>query len=584
MQQRIPVITSIEIEEFAGGVVTVPQALVTNGIFMPRANGEMYVTQRPSINIAIDASAVVSDVRGRGIFYWTIKDKLYFVNDNKVYYGDYTAEVVEAAVTVSDVTGVAGTATVTTAAPHGYKTDDKITIAGTTSYNGEYVIIKTGASAFTFAHAATTSEPGSATRRLGGGGHDRVYFLEIGSYLVILDPEDNAGWYIIDSNPQVLVEITGAGFPSHINSLALARGGAVLDGTLYVMDTLGTIANSDIEDPTTWDVLGFIEAEVEKDGGVMLAKHNNHLVAFGNRTIEYFYDAANPAPASPLSVRQDVSHEIGMAAFDSVWSSNNELFFVAQARTGSLGVYRMRSFTVEEISPPVLDTLLTSAVNTDGLEFFGSGFTAGNDSYYVLTIYQLNTDAESLESFVFNSRTSTWTRFELMHSGIDDCPIMDFTVANATQLGKGILINGDIVTIADDLAPQDSVLAQGGVFEDDPPVFELGVFTNASPGYGTDISMEIITGQSDHQTINRKFMSSLRLVGPKTSASQTMTVEWSNESNSAYNTFSTIDTSIPGRRIPRLGSYRQRNFKLTYAGSERIELDALEAEVNAGKY
>jgi hypothetical protein len=63
-----------------------------------------------------------------------------------------------------------------------------------------------------------------------------------------------------------------------------------------------------------------------------------------------------------------------------------------------------------------------------------------------------------------------------------------------------------------------------------------------------------------------------------------MTVQWTDESNDDYNTGKTIDTSIPGQRIARLGSYRQRNFKLTYAGTERIELDALEVELNTGSH
>lgn len=229
----------------------------------------------------------------------------------------------------------------------------------------------------------------------------------------------------------------------------------------------------------------------------------------------------------------------------------------------------------------------------DSKKLIGSGFTASHDSFYILTVYHLDAsdNVYPLESLVYSFSTNTWTRFDLMHAGINECPMVDFAVVNKTQLGEGILSNGDVVTIADDFSPLDSTNAQGGVFEalsdvvdTSLAVFENGVFTAATPGFGTNISMEIVTGHTDHNTVNRKFMSSLRVAGPVTKAAQTLTVQWSDESNQAYNAGKTIDTSLPARRINRLGSYRQRNFKLTYAGDERIELDALEIEMKAGNY
>lgn len=584
---RWPVQSTLGIEEFVGGEITVAVSMVTNGIFQKRSDGKLFTTQRPSINISKDASADVSDLRGRGCFYWSANSALYFVNDNKVYKGAYSVEVVEA--TVSTTLTRSGSTATAAATAHGYKNGDKITIAGAneTEYNGEFVISNVSANAFDYTVTGTPATPATGTitsqRSLGGGGTDKVYFFEIGNYLVIIDPEDNSGWYIAVGAPQVLVEITDTDFPGHLASATLARGGAVLDGTLYVMNTAGTLSASGLEDPTAWGALDVIEAEVQQDGGVMLSAHLNHVVAFGQRTIEFFYDAANPT-GSPLSVREDVSHEMGLTDFDTVWSANNELFFVAQSSQGSVGVYRMQSFMPAEISTPDLATFLTAAVHADSKKLLACGFTSGSDSYYILTVYHLNgnSDIAPLESVVYSTLTNTWTRFELMHSGIDDCPLVDFAVTNATQLGEGILANGDVVTIADDFAPQDSTLAQGGVYE--AGVYEAGVYTAASAGIGTNISMEIITGHSDSDTVNRKFMNTLRLAGPVTEASQTMTVQWSDESNQDYNSGKTIDTSLPGRRVTRLGSYRQRNFKLTYAGSERIELDALEVDLKAGNY
>jgi len=582
---RIPPIATLGIEEFSGGEITVPISRVVNGIFAKRSTGKFYVTQRPSLDINHDASVDVTDARGRGIFYWEANSAEFFINDNKVYKGDYNTLVNEAAVTVTDIDGDGTTATAT-AASHGYKTGDKITIAGASDslLNGEFVITRTNDNVFTYlSTSSATNDSGTAVRGLGGGGTDRVYFFEIGDYLAIIDPEDNTGWYIAVATSTVLHEIVDTDFPGHHSSsgLSLARGGAVLDGTLYVMDTIGSIAGSDLETPVDWDALNFLTAEVEKDGGVALTKHNNHVVALGNRTIEFFYDARNPT-GSPLAARQDIVHEVGISDFDTIWSDQNTMFFVAQTKTGGLTVKQMTAMALTDISSGDLDTFLTSAVQTDNKKLVASGFSTGETVFYIITVYHVTGDIVPLESIVYNTSTGTWTQFELMHTGINDCPLINWTVATDTRLSQGILSNGDVITVSDDYSPYDSVNATAGVYEAD--TYEEDVYTAGSPGYGTAISMEIITGETDNETTNTKFMSSLRAAGPKTKTSQTLTVQWSDEDNDSYNTGKTIDTSIPGHRINRLGSYRRRNFKLTYAGTEQYELDALEADVKAGNY
>lgn len=59
--------------------------------------------------------------------------------------------------TISTITHVGAVATLTTAAPHGLITGNRVTITGASSseYNGTYVITKTGASTFTYTMAST---------------------------------------------------------------------------------------------------------------------------------------------------------------------------------------------------------------------------------------------------------------------------------------------------------------------------------------------------------------------------------------------------------------------------------------------
>ena len=123
---RIPVTTSLAIDNFSGGVINIASSSTTNAIFNKYADGRLFFTQRPSINIFEDASVTVADTKGRGIYYWNEVSARYFVNDNVVYKGDYSS-------------------------PLG-------------------VNLTTGT--------------------------DKVYFFEVGEYLVILDPQNNEGWTI----------------------------------------------------------------------------------------------------------------------------------------------------------------------------------------------------------------------------------------------------------------------------------------------------------------------------------------------------------------------------------------------------
>lgn len=74
---------------------------------------------------------------------------------------DLTA-ILAGAKTITTITWSGGTATVTTSAPHGFATGDRVTIAGQTptGYNGTYAITVTGATTFTY---ALVSNPGVQT-------------------------------------------------------------------------------------------------------------------------------------------------------------------------------------------------------------------------------------------------------------------------------------------------------------------------------------------------------------------------------------------------------------------------------------
>lgn len=576
---RIPVPLDLKIEDFAGGVILAKDSGTKNCIFSKKPDGSYFLSQRPSVNIVVDASATVSDAKGRGNYYWNAVGALYFVNAGEVYKDNYSTPVREAAqsIGVGDVDSAATTVTVTLAA-HGYQTGDSVVIAGAdqTEYNGTYTITVTGANTFTytFAGSATTPATGTITaRRTLKDGIEKCYIFELDTYLIILDAQGQQGWYISSGSSTTLNKITDADFPSD-----LARGGAILNGRLYVLGQDGQLYASDEGNPSAWNALNVIQANYSPDAGMLLDVHHKHLAAYGANTIEYFYDAANPT-GSPLAKRQDIVHEVGTIDEDTLWTDNNVTFFVGISRTGGLSVYVMAGFQITALSSPEIDSFLTTSYMKENKHFHASGAVVGGRVFYFLTVYQGTTEVEPLTTLVFSGteKLKTWGTWELMHDGIDHFPLVSWTLSTSSTTTKGMLSNGDIVTFQDDLNPEDLTLAFG-VYESG--IYESGIYLE-SGGVGTPIEIEAVFGAKDFGTMNYKRMDSVRLTGNKTEESQTLTLYASDELNTDWVEVGSFDMSIPGERVNRLGSFRQRNLKLVGAPNERIELSGLEPEVKA---
>lgn len=409
-------------------------------------------------------------------------------------------------------------------------------------------------------------------------GTEKVWFFEIGDYLVILDPENNEGWTISSAAATTINQIVDVDFPTEQTpALQLTRGGIVLNGKLYVGTTDGDIYESAIEDPTSWAALDFRNAEISPDDGVYIGEHHQHVVAIGTHSLEFFYDAGNPT-GSTLSPRTDIDYSVGATSRDSFWEEADLLFWVGYTESGGVSVYSLQNFVPVKISSPSIDTFLGSAITVDDIQLMGSGFQVGGRIYYVLTLYNLITTIQPTETLVYELTSNRWYLWELELNGIDYCPLMDWTKASDTRLGEGILSNGDLITPIDSNSAQDTVGASS-VYESG--VYELDVYS--STGFtGAAIGMELVTGPQDFGSRKRKFQSELWPVGTPTDETATLNVSVSDESDDNWQTSRPIDVSNINARLRRLGKFRQRNYKLHYQSAEQYRLEGIETVEKLG--
>lgn len=408
-------------------------------------------------------------------------------------------------------------------------------------------------------------------------GSKKCKFLVVAGTLLLIDTENSEAFTITTGG--TVTEITDTDFPpKQASPVSLAYGGAILDGYFFVMGTDGVIYNSNLLAPATWDALGFISAERDPDGGQYLGKHHDNLVALGVKTTEFFYDNANSV-GSPLNRRQDISYNIGCSNGESVWEEGDRMFFVGVNSSGALGVYTLVNFSIKKVSSSSIDSFLTQAIVKDGYTAVGSGLSAQGHVFYILTVHLHPDDIIPYITLVFDSSSGLWGEWETSINDITKFPLIDWTTRTGVvpRYGEGILSNGDLITINDNMIPQDTLLATTYVTEG---YVETGYISD-SGGAGTAITMKSRIGMYDGGADVVKFASDLRHVGDLTTTSQNLTIRWANENNSSFNAGTTVDTS-KFSKIRRMGMFRRRNHEIEYSGDEIVRLEALEGNLNIG--
>ena len=432
---------------------------------------------------------------------------------------------------------------------------------GIYKWNSTYYFIR-GNVVYIGSYAATVTGPA-----IGASG--KVYFAEVGEYLVWIDTEFNKGYYIHSGTPTVYAEITDVDFPpKQTPALTLVHGAVGFKGRLYVMDSDGTIWNSASEDPTSWNGGDNIVAEYTEDRGECITEHKNHICAIKKRTIEFFYHAGNPTN-SPLSVRQDIFYDIGSIVGESVTSSNDVTYFVGFTSTGDKGVWTINNFTLEKISNPDMDMKL--APLGDISIAYGATVESHGRTFYMMN--------SGLQEYVYDSFTKLWYEWELTEESKTGFFLVNWTKANTgtivSQPTVGMLFDGDIIERVDDWN-DDTVSDQDHV--------EFKILTdNQSFGSRTKV----------------KFMSNVTLDAFVTHAeteqtSQTAQLRFydNGEINSAG--LPTHDIELLDRYVSsagnsnvlaRAGSFRSRRTEVTIptdTNKSRVEVYALDFDITEG--
>jgi len=508
-----------------------PSDEVINGVFYKKGNS-VWVRQRPAIKTTLAPDAVFT-TQGRCLSYDPANGVIYYIGGNELWTldSDWTTPLFDTQITPA--TNASGIDNSIVYFEHAVLNGNSFFV---TDYSGSY-----GQGKWVEGAGATYYDMDTAA---GNGGGTFTYFPPM-------------------------------------NSKKLAGGIEELDKTLYVLTNEGEIWGSDLNDGTSWtDAANFITAERVQDTSVWLVKHNNHLVVFGTRSIEFFYNASNPV-GSPLSRRTDIFYNIGVeydgTSTKAITRHKDIIYFVGQSDfSGGTGVYKLENMQLSKISSYSIDAELedsNSATMMSVLEHRGK-------VWILVTPRNPTTNVPVSVTYVYDTELGLWSRWSHPNATAETFPICK---AATHEFGDQILLwqNGNISLFRDD-----SPLVPG------PGVSYLSVvdLTQASIGgaYTDTDNVEITVRLPAWDNNNRdwKFHHQLRYVGQETDNSETLTINWYDEQdwNGTASGTTTIDISSNKNKATRLGRAKSRTYELYYEGDELFACNGLELEFSDGTH
>ncbi len=202
-----------------------------------------------------------------------------------------------------------------------------------------------------------------------------------------------------------------------------AQGDPVyLDGYIFINGNNDTqlIYNSSLSVPTTFDTANdYLEAEQFPDNLLFMTKHRNHIVAFGQNSIEFFSNAGHEL-GSPLQRNTSYATEIGAFwtgtsnARPILTSIGDDIYFMGTDRAGSVSVYRLRDFRVEKIVSSYLNRIMEDTTS-NGYNYLATTtklFPVKAYGTTVLLVSFRQTVSGKDRVLVFNPDQDNWSEWE----------------------------------------------------------------------------------------------------------------------------------------------------------------------------
>lgn len=352
--------------------------------------------------------------------------------------------------------------------------------------------------------------------------------------------QNGANAYTI-SEADVIAAVVDPDYPNPTVS-----GTAYLDGTTYVLTQGSQIYGSDAaaNDPSQWDPLNVLVAQIEPTLAIHMAKHLVYIVAMKQWYTEVFYDAGN-ATGSPLAPVQGAKMNFGCVDGRTVRDVGGELMWVADSGEGFWCVIHMSNLKVDVVSTPPIERIISS-----GLQGAFHSWNARIDGHRFYSV--TNTDAEW--TLVYDFTSKLWYQWTDSDGGYLPYPF--------SCQGEG----------ADTLFLHAS----------DGKIYRMSTAAYKDEGAADPYPVEIWTPNFDGGTRRNKTLSRMDLLGDQVDT--TVSLEWSDDDYATWQGAGnfTFDMSLDLPFVSNLGSFTKRAFKLRHQDDTPFRFRAVEMYLDGG--
>jgi len=392
---------------------------------------------------------------------------------------------------------------------------------------------------YSFATSLSTTLTNVFVTSTGAVGFTEFLYDDGSVKMVASDGSATSGIVTID-DANTVVTSADADIPAHDPNVVF------LDGYLFlVQDNSSIIFNSVNNDPLSFTVDAIIAPEQEPDQVIRLAKINNYLIAFGSTSIEYYWDAANAAPDSPMQ-RNDTPIKIN-TYLGGFAQHGNAIFYIGADANGQPDAFVLKDFKLESIGTPSISRYLSSATSTVS-SWKGAIVAIQGHVFYVI-------NAGSNKSWVIDVDTGLVTRFAYQAQAI-------FDIYTSTNLFN-----------TSSTRTYFSLGTDSAIYRFDETLYQDS---------GTNFSCSIVTEANDFGTVNRKTMARMTIIADRPSANSNISVQWSDDDYITYNTAVTTNLKQDLVCVRQLGWFRQRIFKFTYSDNYPLRIQDIEVDINKG--
>lgn len=373
-------------------------------------------------------------------------------------------------------------------------------------------------------------------------------------------------------NSHLLLINASTGATTNVDLGFRGKGNAVcIDGYIFIQVSPYSgidqrIRNCALGDPTTWTSTNYIDAEQFPDRLIYIQYYRNYLVAFGEQSTEFFYDAAIEL-GSPLQRQIAYSSPItcfsnNSAQFCTV--GENLVFIGKETPTNNNGIFVIKDFQIQKYSNPFIERILNNLfISIQGL------FSVQYNGNTFCLLYVKDNLSNLYYYYVFDILES-WCaqlRFKNLTTSVTGQPNDSYQLWICTNDNSNNTI----------------FVFRKGIMD---------VFTNTFYKMytsDTDSNTEVIyssytTDLIDFDSQKNKQYNYVDVIG--TFGNNTVQLEFTKQDD--YQNFMSMNTITPVAKYPNrfrnLGNAFKMAFRVNMTGTSQVRLDSLEVTYNIGQF